>query len=109
MENGKTQANLVTSPCFIVDKFHFSRPWEFRRPRHAKRSVWCLVAVRGYGVIESAGATPVAFSSGQAVVIPASVERFTLKPQWELEFLSRRSRGSGHPETVLLEATAGSI
>jgi mannose-6-phosphate isomerase len=111
MENGKTQANLVTSPCFIVDKFHFSRPWEFRRPRHGKRSVWCLVALRGYGAIESAGAAPVAFSSGQAVVIPAAVDQFTLKPQWELEFLcaSLPAEKVGHPETVLLEATAGSI
>jgi len=109
VENGKTRSNLVTAPCFIVDQFHFSRPWEFRRPRHAKRSVWCLVALRGYGVIESDGAAPVAFSSGQAVVIPAAVDQFTLKPQWEMEFLcaSLPAEKVGHPETVLPEAAAG--
>jgi mannose-6-phosphate isomerase len=109
MESGKTQTNLVTSPCFIVDKFHFSRPWEFRRPRHAKKSVWCLVALRGYGTIESAAAAPVTFSGGDILVVPAAVDQFTLKPQWEMEFLcaSLPLEKVKHPETVLLEAAAG--
>src|SRR5262249_3763653 len=87
VENGKQQTNLVTSPCFIVDKFHFTRAWEFRRPRHAKQSVWCLVATRGAGVIETEQAAPVTFACGETVVIPAAVSSFMLKPQWELEFL----------------------
>jgi mannose-6-phosphate isomerase len=86
-DNGKVQVNLVTSPCFIVDKFKLSNVWEFRRPRHARRSVWCMIATRGYGVIESHGAPPLGFSSGEAVVVPAAVDRFVLKPQWEMEFL----------------------
>jgi hypothetical protein len=45
------------------------------------------VATRGCGVIESEGAAPVTFTSGEAVVIPAAVERFMLKPQWDVEFL----------------------
>src|SRR5438270_664674 len=83
-ENGKTQINLVSSPCFVVDKFTLSKAWEFRRPRHAKRSVWCLVAIRGSGVVMAEGAEPVNFNSGEVVVVPAAVEKFTLKPQWEL-------------------------
>lgn len=108
---GKTQQNLVTSPCFVIDKFQLEQPWEFRRPRHRKNSVWCLTALRGYGVIESRGGAPVTFSSGDAVVVPAAVERFTLKPQWNLEFLcaSLPAEKVGHPETVLREAIAGSI
>ncbi len=110
VENGKTQTNLVSSPCFIVDKFNFNRAWEFRRPRHTKRSVWCLVATRGAGVIESQGSAPVTFTSGEAVVVPAAVEKFKLKPQWELEFLcaSLPMETVGHPPTVLLETVAGS-
>jgi mannose-6-phosphate isomerase len=84
---GKVQVNLITSPCFIVDQFKLTRTWEFRRPQHAKRSVWCLIATRGCGVIESEGAAPVTFTSGEAVVIPATVEKFMLKPQWDVEFL----------------------
>ena len=108
-ENGKTQVNLVASPCFIVDKFSLSRPWEFRRPHHARRSVWCLVATRGSGVIMAEGTEPVSFNSGEVVVVPAAVDRFTLKPQWELEFLcsSLPVEQVEHPKTTLLEVTAG--
>lgn len=102
VEAGKTQTNLVTSPCFIVDKFNFNRSWEFRRPHHATKSVWCLVALRGYGVIENDGAAPVTFSSGDALVVPAAADKFTLKPQWEMEFLcaSLPTEKADHPETV---------
>ena len=108
-ENGKTQTNLVTSPCFIVDKFNLSRPWEFRRPRHVKAGVWCLTATRGYGVIESEGASPVTLTAGETVIVPASVERFMLKPQWELEFLcaSLPAEKVGQPATVLFGTAAG--
>ena len=84
---GKSQVNLITSPSFIVDKFRLTQAWQFQRPRHAGRSVWCLVAIAGCGVIESNGAAPITFSTGEAVVVPASVDRFILKPQWEIEFL----------------------
>jgi len=108
---GKTQINLLSSPCFMVDKFNLTHVWEFRRPRDAKRSVWCLVATRGCGVIESDGAAPVAFTSGEAVVVPAVVDKFTLKPQWELEFLcaSLPVEPAGQPETVLGETTFSTV
>jgi mannose-6-phosphate isomerase len=98
---GKTQTNLVTSPCFIVDRFKLTSAWEFRRPRHAKRSVWCLVALRGCGVVESEGVAPVTFTGGQSVIVPAAVESFMLKPQWELEFLcaSLPTEKVGQPST----------
>jgi mannose-6-phosphate isomerase len=106
---GRTQLNLVTSPSFIVDKFKLTGPWQFQRPRHARRSVWCLVATQGCGVLESEGAPPLSFCAGEAVVVPAAVDRFILKPQWELEFLcsSLPVEQVEHPETVLLETTAG--
>jgi mannose-6-phosphate isomerase len=109
IESGKSQTNLVTSPCFIVDRFQFTRPWEFRRPRHARRSVWCLVATRGLGVIETQGSSPVTFACGETVVVPAAVDSFLLKPQWELEFLcaSLPVERVGHPVTVLQESAAG--
>jgi mannose-6-phosphate isomerase len=104
-ENGKAQLNLVVSPCFIVDKFTLSKTWEFRRPRHAMRSVWCLVAVAGSGVLLTEHSEPISFSCGEVVVIPAAVERFTLRPQWQLEFLcsSLPADKVDHPRTVLVE------
>jgi mannose-6-phosphate isomerase len=109
IEGGKKQINLVTSPCFVVDKFHLERAWEFRRPRHLKKSVWCLTALRGYGTIESEGAAPVTFSSGDAVVVPAAVEKFTVRPQWELEFLCAAlpAERVSQPTTVLCDTFAG--
>lgn len=109
IERGKVQTNLVSSPCFVVDKFNLARTWEFRRPGQAQRSVWCLVATRGLGRIESDGAAPVTFSSGEVVVVPAAVEKFRLRPQWELEVLcaSLPTERIGHPVTAGLEEIAG--
>jgi hypothetical protein len=52
----------------------------------------------------------VTFAAGEAVVVPAAVDRFILKPQWELEFLcsSLPVEEVEHPKTVLFEATATS-
>lgn len=84
---GKTQVNLITSPDFIVDKFRLEQAWQFQRPQHAQRSVWCLVATAGCGVIDSPGAPPITFATGEGVIMPAAVDRFILKPQWNIEFL----------------------
>lgn len=110
-ENGKTQVNLVSSPCFIVDRFNLSKAWEFRRPRHLRGGAWCLVAAGGYGVVKAEGAAPVTFSRGEAVVVPASVEKFVVTPQWELEFLcaSLPAEEVAHPRTVLSETTVGAF
>jgi len=102
-EKGKTQVNLVASPYFVVDRFKLAQPWEFRRPHHAPRAVWCLVAIGGCGIVHAEGAEPVIFNCGQAVVIPASAGQFTLQPQWELELLcaSLPVDEVAPPETVL--------
>lgn len=108
--NGKTQVNLVTSPSFIVDRFQLTQAWQFERQGHGGRSVWCLVALSGCGVVESESAGPVTFSAGEAVVIPAAVDRFILKPQWEVGFLcsSLPVEPVAQPVTVLAESPAAS-
>jgi len=101
-ENGKTQANLVASPCFVVDQFKLAKSWEFRRPHHGKSSVWCLTAYQGCAIIESEGSAPFMWTSGEAVVVPAAVQRFTMKPQWEIEFLCAALpvEKTGYPKTL---------
>jgi hypothetical protein len=66
-------------------------------------------ATRGCGVVESEGAAPITLTGGEAVIVPADVKKFMLKPQWEMEFLcaSIPVEPVGHPATVLVEATAG--
>src|SRR5450432_3928380 len=105
--HGKTQQNLVTSPCFIVDKFDLKQPWQFQRPRHAASTVCCMVATRGCGVIEFEGMEPLTFAAGECVVVPACVAALMLRPQWELEFLcaSVPVEKVPQPDTVLIEDT----
>jgi mannose-6-phosphate isomerase len=109
-DSGKLQRNLLSSPCFVVDNFALKQPWQFQRPRHARRSAWCLVATRGCGVVEHEGGAPVTFAAGEAVIIPAAVNSFVLKPQWELEFLcsSLPAEQVAQPRTVLFEVGASS-
>ena len=62
-----------------------------------------VVATEGSGVVESQGMEPVSFARGEAVVVPASVPQYTLRPQWELEVM-RMSLPTGsvaEPQTVL--------
>ena len=62
-----------------------------------------VVAIDGAGIVESQGMEPISFATGDAVVIPAAVREYTVRPQWELEIM-RMSLPTGEvaePETVL--------
>ncbi len=93
------QAALVAAPYFVVDMFEMKDPQELStRDDSGKTSAQILVAVEGCGAVETAGAEPVTFAKGDAVVVPASVEKFTVRPQWTLEFLRARVPGAALPE-----------
>jgi mannose-6-phosphate isomerase len=96
------RAPLVAAPYFVVDMFEMKDAQELNtRDETGKSSAQILVAVEGCGVVESAGAESVTFAKGDAVVVPASVEKFTVRPQWTLEFLRARVPGEKlrEPET----------
>jgi mannose-6-phosphate isomerase len=96
------RAPLVAAPYFVVDMFEMKDAQELStRDESGKSSAQILVAVEGCGVVEAAGAESVTFAKGDAVVVPASVERFTVRPQWTLEFLRARVPGEKlrEPET----------
>ena len=87
LEKSKNQrAPLVESPYFVVDLFDLKEPQDFHA-RPSMSSVEVLVAVEGCGILEAAGSEPVTFAKGDAVVIPASVGEFRVRPQWAVEFL----------------------
>ncbi|MGD0571077.1 MAG: type I phosphomannose isomerase catalytic subunit [Candidatus Sulfotelmatobacter sp.] len=93
------QAPLVAAPYFVVDMFEMKNAQEINtRDDLGKTSAQILVAVEGCGVVEAAGTEPVTVAKGDAVVIPASVEMFTIRPQWMLEFLRARVPGARLPE-----------
>ena len=100
--NGLT--NLVSSPCFVVDKFVLRKEEDRVIPaRTGHSSAQVLVALDGCGVIEVDGMLPVTFAKGEAVVLPATVRDFRIRPQWALECLRACVPGEAlpHPQTTL--------
>jgi len=96
---------LVRSPFFQVEKM------PLREPLHAQvspESPHILVALSGAGMVESPDMEPITFGSGDAVVVPACVGAYGIRPQWELE-LMRMSLPPGNvsePETTLPQSTS---
>jgi len=92
-------APLVAAPYFVVDMFEAKEPLELAtRDDSGRSSVQILVAVEGCGVIEAAGMDPVTLAKGDAVVVPACVGRFGVRPQWALEVLRAYVPGKPLPE-----------
>lgn len=90
---------LVAAPYFVVDMFEAKEPFDLAtRDGSGKASVQILVALEGCGAIEAAGAEAVTIAKGDAVVVPASVGKFSVRPQWTLEFLRAHVPGKPLPE-----------
>jgi mannose-6-phosphate isomerase len=100
ISGGKNRrAPLVAAPYFVVDMFEMKDAQELStRDESGRSSAQILVALEGCGVVEAAGTEPVTMAKGDAVVVPASSEKFTVRPQWTLEFLRARVPGAEQPE-----------
>jgi mannose-6-phosphate isomerase class I len=93
------RAPLISSPYFAVDMFELKEPHSFRtQDETGKHSVQILVAVEGCGIVEAAGTNPVTLARGDAVVVPAAVGEFQVRPQWSVEFLKASVPGGPVPE-----------
>jgi mannose-6-phosphate isomerase len=93
------QASLVAAPYFVVDMFEAKEPLQLATDDDSGRSsVQILVAVEGCGVIEAPGMDPVTLAKGDAVVVPACIGNFGVRPQWALEFLRAYVPGKPSPE-----------
>jgi mannose-6-phosphate isomerase len=86
---------LVRSPYFQVEKMPLRDPL---RAKVSPDSPHILVAVGGAGMVEAAGMEPISFATGDAVVVPASVREYTVRPQWELELMRMSLPESDTPE-----------
>jgi mannose-6-phosphate isomerase len=90
---------LVEAPYFVVEMFEGKEPLELKtRDDSGKSSVQILVAIEGCGVIEGPGTEPVTMAKGDAVVVPAGVDTFSVRPQWTIEFLRAYVPGRSLPE-----------
>jgi mannose-6-phosphate isomerase len=90
---GKSRrSSMIAAPYFTVDLFELKEPQEFSTVESdevdsGRSSVQILVAVEGCGIVEAQGRDPVTLAKGDAVVIPAALKKFAVRPQWQLEFL----------------------
>jgi mannose-6-phosphate isomerase len=90
---------LVSAPYFVVDMFEAKQALSLKtRDDSGLSSAQILVAIDGCGVIEAPGKEPVTLAKGDAVVVPACVEKFDVRPQWTLEFLRAHVPGKQLPE-----------
>jgi mannose-6-phosphate isomerase len=91
---------LVRSPFFQVEKLKLSERVE---ASVSPESPHIVVVIEGAAILESAGMEPVSFAKGEAVVVPACVPRYSVRPQWEAEIM-RMSLPTGsiaEPQTIL--------
>jgi mannose-6-phosphate isomerase len=100
IDGGKSRrSRMIAAPYFTVDLFELKEPHEFStRDTWGKDSVQILVAVEGCGIVEVAGLAPVTLAKGDAVVIPAALGEFSIRPQWAVEFLKAFVPGAPAPE-----------
>jgi len=91
---------LVRSPFFQVERIRLRDAFE---AEVTPESPHIVVAIDGAGIVECAGMEPVSFARGEAVVVPASVPHYRLRPQWDLEIMRMSLPGEkvGEPETML--------
>lgn len=93
------QIRLVAAPYFVVDKFEVNQPLSMTsRDASGRSSAQMLVAVEGCGAVEAPGMEPVTFAKGDAVVVPACIENFEIRPQWTIDFLRAFVPGQTLPE-----------
>ncbi len=94
---------LVRSPFFQVENMRLHGVLDGEM---TPDSPHIIVAVSGSGILESPGMEPVSFACGDAVVVPACVTRYTVRPQWELEMMCMSLPAEAVPEP---ETTMGDI
>jgi mannose-6-phosphate isomerase len=104
INGGKNRrSSMIEAPYFTVDLFELKEPQKFsttalEKDSSGKTSVQILVAVEGCGVVEAQGRDEVTFAKGDAVVIPAALQCFTVRPQWAVEFLKASVPSATVPE-----------
>jgi mannose-6-phosphate isomerase len=110
----RDSAILIQSPCFIVEKHHLHNrhrtndSWQFSGSNaapHSWRTADILVALEGCGVVYGNDGEPVTFGRADAVVIPASMDDYYVRAQWDLEMLTMNLPPSGTDEQVTADSS----
>jgi mannose-6-phosphate isomerase len=86
LNGGNQRLLLISAPYFQVELYKLKSGHEFLKPR-GKTSVQIMVALEGCAVVESGGQSPVTLGRGDAVVVPASIPEFRVRPQPSIDLL----------------------
>lgn len=93
------RSGLIAAPYFAVDLYDLKDPITFpTADASGKKSAQILVATEGCAVVEVGGAQSVTMAKGDAVVVPAGLDEFRVRPQWAVEFLKAYVPGIELPE-----------
>ncbi len=100
--NGVQQEELVAAPYFVVKRFALREPQSLQTADESGlRSVQILLALDGRGTVEVCGSDAVEFTKGDAVVVPANLWNFDVRPQGTLEFIMAHVPGKPLAEPVV--------
>ncbi len=81
-------AGLIVSPCFMVTRTRLDNTSQCGSGNHREfRRATILVGLEGCGVVRYAREA-VMLGRGDAIVIPAAVNDFSVQPQWSIEYLT---------------------
>lgn len=102
-EGNGAHTTLVQSPAFRVERFAAKEPLHLKAEERGV-SVQVVVSVKGSAAVHYPGIEPIAFTPGEAVVIPAECGDFEVRPQWECELLRMNlpARSVAEPITTLV-------
>jgi mannose-6-phosphate isomerase len=91
--------SLIMAPYFVVDRFEAKEPLQLStHDGFSGNSVQILVVIEGCGAVEASGMDAVTLARGDAVVVPACIDKFDVRPQWSIEFLRAYVPGKILPE-----------
>jgi mannose-6-phosphate isomerase len=85
-EGNGLHTTLVASPSFRVERYAAKQVLPLKA-EESGASAQIVVAVKGSAAVHYPDIEPIAFTPGEAVVIPAACEQFEVQPQWECELL----------------------
>lgn len=98
-ESKNILAPMIRAPYFVVDQYELKEVQSYHTlDESGKSSAQILVAVEGCGVVETPAMDPVTLAKGDCAVIPAAVDEFEVRPQWNVELLKAYVPGAALPE-----------
>ena len=97
---GSQKSMLAVSPWFRVERFLVEGENVQFHKNTQPSSAWVVMGLDGCGVV-AAGGMETSLATGDALVVPAAIPEFTVRPQWRLEYLAIAvpAPGAPHPPT----------